>query len=465
MRREYTNSMNELRPYQIEDLQKLRGLPSCALFNEQRTGKTPTSLMLAKANLCDRIVILTTKSSQYQWQQEFEKWLGLPCIICSGTPAKKKKQLQNWTNGLILTLDSFKSTKAYTGLADAILKENPDLIILDEAHRIKNHKSANAKAIFKTKKVPYKMALTGTPTPGRPYDIFSILCFLFPQDYPSFWRFLDQYFTIKDELIYTKTGPQHFKTYENFKSPAHKEQLQDFIASWSTNRKRKEVMEWLPKVYREQVKLPATPEQEKYIKELETTFETEHIITVGPLDRLIRLRQICADPSLLDLGGESPKTQFLLDYLAEHPDEPIIVFSKFSSYLRKIIYQIPNKHPTGLIVGETGENRRKMFIERFQDGTAQCLLLNIDANKESLTLDRAETTIFLDKYPPVGDIEQAEARFVTTTVENKDKPHKIIEVMIKDTYDERIYDLLARRKSETDIINDYANERRKRNGH
>ena len=67
----------------------------------------------------------------------------------------------------------------------------------------------------------------------------------------------------------------------------------------------------------------------------------------------------------------------------------------------------------------------------------------------------AETTIFCDKYPPIGSIEQAEDRFVASTKDKSHKNHKIIELMISGTFDEQIYKLLEQRKSETDIINNY----------
>ena len=94
------------------------------------------------------------------------------------------------------------------------------------------------------------------------------------------------------------------------------------------------------------------------------------------------------------------------------------------------------------------------------------LLINLDAGKESLTLDRAETAIFTDKYPPAGDIQQAEDRFVATTEAKANKPHLIIELMIKGTYDEDLYKLVQKNIRETDIINDYKKylERRHANG-
>lgn len=456
--------MENLRDYQIEDATFLASLPSSACFNEQRTGKTPTALATIEMRHLEdeRILIITTASSIIQWKDEYERWLGKPCEICTGTPTQKRKAVENWTHGLVISIDSFKETANSKGLIGPILAKKPAQVILDEAHKIKNPQSANAIALFKTKNIPFKLALTGTPAAGKPYDIYSILHFLFPDDFKGYWDFLYKYFIVEDKQIYVNGRSRTFKTYDNFK-PGKDVELQEVLEKFSTQRKRKDVMPWLPAKYYERVRLEPTKEQKKYLKELEETFQTGDIVTTGVLDRLIRCRQICLDPSLLGLKGKSPKTDYIVQYIKDHPDESIIVFSKFTSFL----YALADKLsvPWALLVGATPIKQRGKFIKDFQDGKFNVFLINIDAGKEALTLDRAETTIFADKYPPIGAIEQAEDRFIASTVEKSGKSHKIIELMIKDTFDETLYKLLAQRKTETDIVNNYKEqlERRRKN--
>ena len=100
------------RDYQQEDADFLASLPCSACFNEQRTGKTPTAIETIKLrNLQnERILIITTASSIYQWKEEYEKWLEKPCQICSGTPREKEKSIESWSHGLVISLDSFKET-------------------------------------------------------------------------------------------------------------------------------------------------------------------------------------------------------------------------------------------------------------------------------------------------------------------------------------------------------------------
>lgn len=139
-------------------------------------------------------------------------------------------------------------------------------------------------------------------------------------------------------------------------------------------------------------------------------------------------------------------------FLKDNPDTPVIIFSKFTSFLKNISEELDLPH---LIIGETSKVDRNRNKTMFQEGKINQLLINIDAGKEALTLDRAEVAIFLDKYPPAGDILQAEDRFVATTEDRKDKPHTIIEVMMKGSYDEVIYHMVRQGINTTDLINNY----------
>lgn len=456
-----------LRTYQEEDANFLITKPQTACFNEQRTGKTPTALKTIQLRGLDneRVLIITTASSLYQWKEEYERWLNKPCAICAGTPAKKKESIESWTHGIVVSLDSFKETKNREGLINPILQKKPQMVILDEAHKIKNHKSANAQAVFRTRNIPYRLALTGTPAQGKPYDVYSILRFLFPGDYGSYWRFIDEYFIIEDKTIYQNGIPRTFKYYERFK-PGMDLELQKKLKEFSTQRKRKDVMPWLPDKFYEKVRLSPSKEQKKYLKELEETYRTGEITTTGTLDRLVRYRQICLDPGLLDLKGKSPKTEWILQYIKDYPEEQIIIFSKFTSYLVRLAEQLDTTW--AMLIGATTTKQRGTFIKDFQAGKFKVFLINIDAGKEALTLDAASTTIFTDKYPPIGSIEQAEDRFIASTENKAHKAHKIIELMITGTFDEQLYKLLELRKSETDIINNYnkyLTERRNGNEH
>lgn len=440
-----------LKPYQIEDVAFLSSKNTAGCFNQQRTGKTPTIISVLKEKGCTKNLIVCPASLLYQWKEEYEKWTQEKCIVLTGTPSQKITLLSQWTHGLVVSYDSLKSTKKSNGTIDLILKENPDSVILDEAHRIKNVKSANFKACHKLIKIPIRYVLTGTPAPNKPEEIFAPLHIIDPIQFTSYWKFIDRFMNKKLNRI----GPRQFIEIDGFQK-GKQIILQQYLNEHCTSRKRKDIMQWLPEKDYQRIYLPATTQQRKYLSELSDYFETEHIMTKGVLDRLIRYRQICLDPGLLELKGKSPKTEWILQYLKDYPEKSVIIFSKFTSYLLKLANKlIEQKIDYGLIIGDINLNMRKKYVDQFQQGKLKLLLINIDAGKEGLTLDEAETTIFTDKYPPIGDIEQAEDRFVATSEDKANKLHTIIELCIKDTYDEQLYELLQNRKAETDVINDF----------
>jgi SNF2 family DNA or RNA helicase len=437
-----------LRPYQLEDAAFLAALPAAANFSEQRTGKTPVSLEVIRRKGLKKVVVVCPASAVYQWKDEFERWLGRPCVALVGTPVKRAELMKQWTDGLIVSYGTLKMTAHNVGEVTQILEQSPEAVILDEAHRIKNKASCQAIAAFMCIQIPFRMALTGTPAPGKTHKVWSILHFLYPKAYKSYWAFIEAYFGY--EIINARG--RSFREIRPIK-PAMERVLQEELARFAVSRKRKEVMRWLPEKDYQRIKLPLTDKQKKQLTELEDYFETGDVIVQGVLDRLMRYRQICLAPELIGLPGKSPKMDWIDQYLEDYPDRPTILFSKFTSFLRLV----EKKHhgEVEMIAGDTPIGRREKIRQDFQSGRLKFLLVNIDAGKEALTLDTAQCVIFTDKFPPCGDIAQAEDRFVATTQDKADKGHLIIELMMKDSYDESLYDLIAQRKSETDVVNDF----------
>lgn len=459
-----TCMIDNLRPYQQEDMMKLKTKKSMGCFNEQRTGKTPTALVTLDTEGYKKILVVTVASATFQWKEEFERWTCRPCVVVNGTRQQREKQIASWTDGLIISYDALKEiaprikdrttleeTKGREGHVEQILAMNPDAIILDEAHKIKNPKSAVAKSVFKLSVIERKLALTGTPAPNKPYEIFSILHFLYPKIFVSYWKFISDYFRTRRAQAsgHSYIDILGFKSGMEFK-------LQTQLGYISTNRKRKDVMDWLPEKDYEQIKLEPTKEQLKYLKELDKYFETGNIIVQGVLDRLMRERQICLAPELLDLKGKSPKLEWIKQFVKDYPETPIIIFSKFTSFIKILEKELPEESFYS-IIGSTTARQRNEYKLGFQNGERNILIIQIDTGKEALTLDRAEAIIFCDKFPPASDISQAEDRFIATTKEKADKPHTIIELILKGTYDEQLYELVRQRKTDTDVINDYKN--------
>lgn len=445
----------KLRPYQKEDVQELLNHNSHGIFNEQRTGKTPTSLVAMAMKVQGRILIIATASMTYKWQEEARTWTGRSAHVYGGTKNHRKYILDQFIGDpsgiLVISYGLVKSTKAYEGLMNTLKKIPIDGLIVDEVHRAVGRKTENFKAVRGLVKIPNRFYLTGTPAPNHPSQVWSILTFINPKEFSSYWRFAEEHFVLEDVRL-----PYHLQ-HRNIQNPTDflegmEDKYVDILNKYSIMRKRRDVMPWLPEQEEHtKIRLPLTVTQGRYIRDMERYFETEHIIVQGILDQLLRLRQICLAPEILGLRGRSPKLDWLQDYIADYPEKSIVIFSRFTTFLRILEKKIPQ---LSVLVGEVSAEDRNILIKDFQSGKLKVLAIQIDAGKEGITLDTADTLIFTDIFPPASDILQAKDRIVATSPE-RNKPKEIIELMMADSYDEELYQITQDRIDATDIANNY----------
>jgi len=274
------------------------------------------------------------------------------------------------------------------------------------------------------------------------------LHFLYPKKFPSYWQFAERYFQVGQNFM-------GFNEVGNVKSH-RKEELQEMLGIISVQRKRKDVMQWLPDKERTTFYCEMTTKQKKAYEEMLQYFfvEESDVDASTVLAQLTRLRQICLEPSLLELDTGSGKTDALLDYLKESSNEPIVIMSMFTSYLKYVKPLLENIGlKVGMIHGEMSNKEKMEQAEKFQRGEIDLLLCNIISAGTGFTLDRAETIIFMDKAWNPAENEQAEDR-ITPTTQEKTHKHSIISFVCQNTIDEKINALLENKKSLTDIVNE-----------
>jgi SNF2 family DNA or RNA helicase len=109
----------------------------------------------------------------------------------------------------------------------------------------------------------------------------------------------------------------------------------------------------------------------------------------------------------------------------------------------------------GLITGKISHPQRMEFINDFQKGKIKVLLCNIQSAGMGLNLSQADIAIFADRSYSPADNEQAEARFLPTEANENPKTRLIIDLICRGTIDEKITNLLKRKKDITKIITSY----------
>ena len=449
--------MLSLRPYQEEDVKELIQHDTHGIFNEQRTGKTPTSLVTIVAKTTGRILIVSTASMLFKWAEEARTWTARNVYVYGGSLGQRRTALEGFKKDegsiMVISYGLLKNTSAYNGLVESLRKAPISGLIVDEVHRAVGRKTANFKALRKLVKIPYRYYLTGTPAPNHPSQVWSILTLIDPTRFSSFWNFVEDFFFIENVRLPYGKKLDHVQEPRGF-LPGKEEVYTALLDRYSIMRKRKDVMPWLPKEEEPtQIKLPLTPAQQKYLFSMTKYYEAGDVLVQGVLDQLLRCRQICLAPELIGLKGKSPKLDWLADYIKDYPEKRIVIFSRFTQFLRLIEKKIPSVR---VMVGDTSATERNALINDFQSDKLPVLAIQIDAGKEGITLDNADVLIFTDMYPPASDILQAKDRIVATS-EERNKPKEIIELMMANSYDEELYKLTKEKIEFTDIANNYIN--------
>ncbi len=439
--KEDTVGDERLRPYQRVDVEFIKSKKSVAVFNEQRTGKTPTILLAVKEYLGKGVVVCPS-SLKLNWKSEYETWVGKnDALVVSGTPKKRKAIYDSFANGnTTLLIMSYETLRQ-----DIRIFPNTifDVLIVDEAHRLRNFKTAQSKALYVLGgRAQHIYPMTGTPAVNHPSDVFGILKLIQPKKFSSYWQFVERYFGYtegrfgRDLLDIKKDKIDEFT---------------ELLETSSVERKRKDIMQWIPKIQKYSVSLELDRKQLKHYDQIIKEFSYADNIIPNVIAQLTRLRQVCLDPALLTLDGESPKTKFLLEFLEDN-DGKVIVFSVFTSFLKRLHNVIPNSE---LLTGEMNQDQKAAAVYNIQHGNNRVLLANIQVGGTGWTLDNVDTIIFTDRsFNPV-DNDQAADRFVPTDPNKIYGAKQIIDLMMENTVEKNITQLLRQKQSIIKYVNDY----------
>lgn len=446
-----TQTKNDrLRPYQRQDVRYLTAIPNAGVFNQPRTGKTPTMIETIKARKTITNIIICPASLQYNWKREIETWHPEAVVyMYTGTPKNREAELKCFQSHV--TKPAYLVMSKDTAKRDIKALTFPhDVCVVDEAHYMRNDDTAQTKAVYTIGyQAKHRYALTGTPTVKHPSDVFGIMKFLYPHKFTSKWQFYERYFEIHDNGFGKELGKPKLNRVA---------ELTDLIDAMSTQRFRRDVMKWLPNKQRHTHTCRMDKKQEKLYQQMAEDFFAKQgdveVDTQNVLTQLMRLRQLCLDPALLGFNAPSAKTEAILEAIEDGTyDEPIIIMSMFTSYLKMLAPQIQAMGKrVGMIHGEMSNKEKNDTAQAFQAGKIDVLLCNIISAGTGFTLDKGEVIIFTDKAWNPSDNEQAEDRITPTQTDRVHK-HFIVSFVCENTIDARIEQLLENKESLTSVIN------------
>lgn len=284
-------------------------------------------------------------------------------------------------------------------MSDAVLIQQwlkPDVIILDEAQRIKNWQTKTAHAIKKLQS-RYAFVLTGTPLENRIDDIYSIVQFLDPSLFGPLFRFNREFYELND-----KGKPVAYKNLD---------QLHQRLQPLLLRRRKEDVETELPPTTTQEFFVTMTEEQHlRYDEQQKHVSRLAKLAERRPLtpeqDKKLRIhlasmRMLCDTPYILDAKcRDCPKLEELehiLEELLEDAHCKIIIFSEWERMLQ-LVRELVQKMGFGAAwhTGSVPQKKRRLEINRFKQGPHCRLFLSTDSGSVGLNLQAANVVINLD---------------------------------------------------------------------
>ncbi len=443
-----------LRPFQAAGVQYILKNKRVLLGDEQGLGKTPQAIASFFTLGKYPITIICPNSLKLNWYYEILKWIDIDKERISVIRNNKK---DNFEADIIII-----HYQALTKYLKILEKKKIKLLIVDESHFVKSHKSQRSKAVFTlSRKVEYKMLLTGTPTGDAPLDLVHQLKILDRlQDFGGSQNFKLRYCDAKEGYYGWEYGASNLEElHEKLRQVCY------------IRRNKKDVLKELPDKVRSIVYLDIDNRKEyelakrdlvnfilknKVVNEdinddeiptvlnaLNSKLEKiEAINKVSKYEALIRanyLRQLTAHGKLNNV------IEWIYTFLQS--GQKLVCFA----YHVAILDSIADHFKCNRIYGGTPVEQRQEYVQKFQDDPNEKLIvLNIDSGKVGFNLTAASNLAVVELSWMPDDLLQLEDRIHRMGQENV---ANIYYLLGADTFDINMYDVLEDKMVITNAIN------------
>ncbi len=397
-------------PYQKTGVVFAVNAGRCLLADEMGLGKTIQAVgaaeLLRREMGIQKVLVVCPTSLKYQWKMEIEKFSGATVNVVEGLQPKRRKQYE--TDPAFFQIISYNTVANDAELISAM---DADLLIIDEAQRIKNFRT---KVSMQLKKVrtPYCFVLTGTPLENKLEELYAIAQFVDQYKLPPLYRFLDRY------QIQAENG--QVTGYKNLK------EIAQILSDCMIRRHKKEVLKQLPKRMDKTLFVPMTREQKEIHQELADNvarlvarWRRMHFLSEKDRLQLIlslsKMRMVADSTFILDQQTRfDTKIDELLcifeEALAE-PTQKIVIFSQWERMTRLVAQELDARQ-TGYayLHGGIPSKDRQDLLTRFQNDPDCRVFLSTDAGGVGLNLQAASLLINLDIPWNPAILEQRIAR-------------------------------------------------------
>lgn len=427
---------SELLPYQLEGIAFAVGAGRAVLADEMGLGKTIQGVgvaeLLARQAGIERVLIVCPASLKSQWRSEIGRFCQRSVQLVSGKTSERAAQ---YADNAFFTVCNYEQV-----LRDflAIERVKWDLIILDEAQRIKNWEAKTSR-IIKSLRSPFALALTGTPLENRLDDLYSVVEFIDDRRLGPAYRFIHAH------RVANESGK--VLGYKNL--DALRERLKPVLL----RRTRTSVALELPPRTTEVVRITPTDEQlqlhgaQMMVVQsiVRKPFLTE--MDLLRLQKALLLARMSANSTFLvdkQPPGYSTKLERLdelLGTLCGEPGRKIILFSEWTTMLDLVEPMLERLAADFVrLDGSVPQKMRQRLVDRFQTDAKCRVFLTTNAGSTGLNLQAADTVINVDLPWNPARLEQRIARAHRM---GQTRPVQVYILITEDTIEENLLATLS----------------------
>jgi ERCC4-related helicase len=436
-----------LYPYQAEGALFAVRAGRALIGDDMGLGKTIQAIaaaeILARHFGVTKLLVICPASLKYQWQSEIARFTARQgeraARVITGGRAQRRKDYAS---------EGFCKITNYEKLQpdlDLIAAWAPELVIVDEAQRVKNWNTIAARALKRIDS-PYAFVLTGTPLENKLEELISIVQFVDQHRMGPTWKLLHEH-QVRDEAgrVTGYTGL---------------DKIGRTLAPVMIRRRKAEVLRQLPKRTDQNLLVPMTSAQMAFheqnaeiVAKIVQRWRRTKFLSDTDQRRMTcalqNMRMSCNSTYLLDRetdhGVKADELAALFDDLLSRPDAKAVVFSQWKR-THDIIIRRLEARGLGYVSfhGDVPSDKRPALLERFRDDSACRVFLSTDAGSTGLNLQHASTLINMDLPWNPAILEQRIARVHRM---GQKRPVQIVNFIAKGTIEEGMLSVLSFKRS------------------
>jgi len=426
----------ELLPYQLDGVAFAAGAGRAILADDMGLGKTIQGVgvaeLLAREVGVSKVLIVCPASLKSQWAAEIERFCSRDSQLILG-PAKER--VTQYANRAFFTICNYEQVIRYILAIEAV---DWDLIILDEAQRIKKWEAKTTRTV-KGLRSRFALALSGTPLENRLDELYSVVEFIDDRRLGPAFRFLNRH-----RVVDEKGKVLGFRNLD---------ELRKNLKPVLLRRTRASVMKQLPPRTTEILRVAPTFEQLEvhrgWMSAIQTIVNKPYLTEMDLLRlqrALLMCRMVANSTFLVDKKPPGFSTKLarldeLVEQLSREADRKIVLFSEWTTML-DLVEKVLRKHGIRWVRldGSVPQKKRAALVRQFRDDPECRLFMTTNAGATGLNLQAANTVINVDLPWNPAILEQRVGRAHRM---GQKRPVQVYLLVTEDTLEENLLNTLS----------------------